>query len=332
MRNAYVNIIYLCAAFIKKRMLFVQVGLLIGIVMYLFSKVNIYHVVSIILSISPIVFFETLAIITIVNLLAGYRWFLIVNSISDRRLNYFTCLIDNYAGVFVNQIFFSGIGGDGVKFFLMHKHGFSFSPCIIAVAADKIMTLLGLFMLLVVGLLTANIIQHPIYEFFSFLLLLSTSLFVVIYFVFNQKISFIVFGFLTRISNENKLINSTKILFEHKTAVVLSILVSIFAFILMSIIIYITANSLSFNLSILQSISLCPPAFFAVALPISLAGWGIRESALVFMLSYAGLPPEQSVSLSLILGTIVLIGSLPGSISIGYVGNIIKSGYHHKNF
>jgi len=48
-------------------------------------------------------------------------------------------------------------------------------------------------------------------------------------------------------------------------------------------------------------------------LPISIAGWGVRESFLVLSLSQFGVETEKSVSISIIYGILVLIFSLPGS-------------------
>ena len=51
----------------------------------------------------------------------------------------------------------------------------------------------------------------------------------------------------------------------------------------------------------------------AMALPFSLAGWGIREGAAAALWLLAGLPAAQGVAVSLLYGSIVLVSALPGA-------------------
>ncbi|MDL0429746.1 lysylphosphatidylglycerol synthase transmembrane domain-containing protein [Marinobacter sp. TBZ242] len=54
----------------------------------------------------------------------------------------------------------------------------------------------------------------------------------------------------------------------------------------------------------------------AMAVPVSVAGWGVREGAAALLWPLAGLPPEQGVALSVGYGLAVLISSLPGVVFI----------------
>jgi hypothetical protein len=51
----------------------------------------------------------------------------------------------------------------------------------------------------------------------------------------------------------------------------------------------------------------------AMALPLSLAGWGIREGAAAGIWMLAGLPVAQGVAVSLLYGVVVLVSALPGA-------------------
>ena len=52
---------------------------------------------------------------------------------------------------------------------------------------------------------------------------------------------------------------------------------------------------------------------FVMLLPISLAGWGVREVGLVWFLRMYGVPGEEALALSLMLGLVGVIVSLPGA-------------------
>ncbi len=57
---------------------------------------------------------------------------------------------------------------------------------------------------------------------------------------------------------------------------------------------------------------LCAGLLLAMALPLTIAGWGIREGAAALLWPLAGLPAEQGVLLSVAYGLLVLVSSLPG--------------------
>jgi len=48
-------------------------------------------------------------------------------------------------------------------------------------------------------------------------------------------------------------------------------------------------------------------------LPISLAGWGVREGFFVYTFGQFGVDNATSISISIIYGLLVLIFSIPGS-------------------
>ncbi len=58
--------------------------------------------------------------------------------------------------------------------------------------------------------------------------------------------------------------------------------------------------------------ALCSLLLLAMAVPVSVAGWGVREGVAALLWPLAGLPPEQGVALSVGYGLAVLVSSLPG--------------------
>lgn len=65
-------------------------------------------------------------------------------------------------------------------------------------------------------------------------------------------------------------------------------------------------------LEILTLMALCSLLLLAMAVPVSVAGWGVREGAAALLWPLVGLPPEQGVALSVGYGLAVLVSSLPG--------------------
>lgn len=59
---------------------------------------------------------------------------------------------------------------------------------------------------------------------------------------------------------------------------------------------------------------LVPWVLLAMAIPLSVAGWGIREGAAALVWTAAGLDPAQGVAISIGYGVVVLLSSLPGAL------------------
>ncbi len=66
----------------------------------------------------------------------------------------------------------------------------------------------------------------------------------------------------------------------------------------------------------LPLMALCSLLLLTMAIPVSVAGWGVREGAAALLWPLAGLPPEQGVALSVGYGLAVLVSSLPGVLFI----------------
>lgn len=64
--------------------------------------------------------------------------------------------------------------------------------------------------------------------------------------------------------------------------------------------------------SMLIIASLGSVLLLSMAIPLTVAGWGIREGAAAVLWPMAGLPAEQGVALSIGYGALVLVSSLPG--------------------
>ncbi|WP_456269900.1 flippase-like domain-containing protein [Kushneria sp. AK178] len=74
------------------------------------------------------------------------------------------------------------------------------------------------------------------------------------------------------------------------------------------------ARALGEPLSTTVLLALTPPVLMAMAIPLSVAGWGIRESAAALIWILAGLPAQQGVAISMTYGAVILLSSLPGAV------------------
>lgn len=72
------------------------------------------------------------------------------------------------------------------------------------------------------------------------------------------------------------------------------------------------AQALGLQRPVSQLLPLIPPLLMAMAIPLTVAGWGLREGAAALIWPLAGLPAQEGVALSVAYGLLVLAASLPG--------------------
>jgi glycosyltransferase 2 family protein len=73
------------------------------------------------------------------------------------------------------------------------------------------------------------------------------------------------------------------------------------------------AHSIDADLSFLNALFLVLPVVLVAVVPISIAGWGVREGAMVAAFAYAGLPQSDGLLVSILFGVSYLVlGALGG--------------------
>jgi hypothetical protein len=80
------------------------------------------------------------------------------------------------------------------------------------------------------------------------------------------------------------------------------------------LVLYILARGLGLGLGFWIFLVFMPVVLFLSMLPISVAGWGVREGAMVGALAVLGVPAHQSLALSILFGLALVFISLPGGL------------------
>ena len=64
------------------------------------------------------------------------------------------------------------------------------------------------------------------------------------------------------------------------------------------------AQSIGVAVTVLDCLVLMPPVILITTIPISIAGWGVRESAMVAIFGFISVVQEDAIALSLLFGRI----------------------------
>lgn len=244
------------------------------------------------------------------NLVASYRWRLIMSSLDFKEpLLYY--IKSYFKGAFFNQALPSSIGGDAVRILELGEKGYRKREAFYGIFIDRIIGLLGLLILNLV----ANLSHSGLFEPWLFKLITAVciaSILGLIVLVQIRKIKMLadmpVMNLFYNLSLRFRKVYRGKINILIQTS--LSVLIH-----LMSIMaVYAISKAIGMDYSLWVFLVIFPPVFLFTLIPISLAGWGVREGAMIGFFLLIGAPKEQILSLSILYGIIVICCSLPGMI------------------
>ena len=205
-----------------------------------------------------------------------------------------------FYGFALNQILPTSIGGDGYRIYILKQLKNKITNSIYAVTLDRFF---GLYFLVLITMLSSLYLGKINYLFFF----MSLAIF------FTFIISFIIF--LIDVQVRNKVINfffklnydlNNLIFSKNNFNIVLSSIISKFFNILIFLF---TLYLLNFDVT-LDKILIIPLILFFGSLPISFAGWGLREGVSIYLFSFLFIDINQSFTVSFMFGFLQLMFAL----------------------
>ncbi len=244
--------------------------------------------------------------------LGGLRWWVVLQS-QGQRFSLYTIMALFYAGVFVSSITPGALGGDALRAWRLNLLGFSLSRAIVSVLIERI--------LLVLGLMTLTVFAWPILSKHTPAV---PGLWVMPLITFAAFVTVIAFSQIPRLPVRVQQLplvmywvdfamDIRNLLFSLRyalTAFSLSI-IAVFNIVLMF---YVLARGIHIDISLLDCIALVPPVIIILILPISISGWGVRETCMVIAFGFIGVPAPSVLALSVAFGLITMISALPGGL------------------
>ena len=223
-------------------------------------------------------------------------------------------------GLLFNQVLPSTIGGDGVRVWLSGRTGIGWSRAFGAVAVDRAA---AIFMILVLSapllLVLTPIIDNAVARTsLTAVVLLGVAAVAVV-----LPLAPVVMSKLVARLPERRILRplmaaagQSAILWRRGSATAVLSLCSILVLISHTTTVWLIARSIGVVLDPLLLFSLILPVNLLLAVPISIAGWGLREGLMVTALGYLHVEPSTAVAISLLWGGVTLFGGLLGGIAL----------------
>jgi uncharacterized protein (TIRG00374 family) len=288
------------------------------------NKIDIKAIIILFKTINIFFLLFAIALIGIQLSLSSLRWFM-VNKQINAKISFSNILAFTFIGQFFNQILPSSIGGDAIKILAFSKSGFSLSKSTSSVFCDRFVGLLFLILTIFFALMMIPQnwnLQLPDVNFFIYTFIA----FVFIFFFVLSKY----FKHIRGIFEKNKLfklilviLDDLFLLFSSFNSITKILFLSLIIQLITIYVFYIIFHSISSAVSFENCFILIPVVMLVSMLPISFAGWGLREVALVVAFDYAGIDKSYAMATSILFGLIQIIWAFPGLFFITARKNLI---------
>jgi len=246
-------------------------------------------------------------------LAASQRWRLVTAAVGTaltarKALRFFLI------GAFFNQTLPSAIGGDAFRLWYAHRDGRPLGEAFAGVFVDRLSALFVIFLVMAASLpWLLALLGDPVAR-WSVSLVLACGL-VAFAMLFALPLS--VLGFFERWALTRPFVavarDARRALVGRRygprigAASLALLALSVLAF-------YFAGLATGTDLGLVPCLLLTPPIIVITVLPVSLAGWGLREGAAVIGFGFAGIAQADALAASLLFGLLLAAVSLPGGV------------------
>jgi glycosyltransferase 2 family protein len=246
-------------------------------------------------------------------LLTGWRWRMIARIIGAPLTPEATLRL-TLIGQFFNQTLPSAIGGDAVRAWLANREGMPLAKSVSGVFADRVVALLLLVAIVGATLpyFYARVPEAGLRTTVT-ALVAATAVGVIILLAFGPRMASLLRRYRwmrapAQLSEDLRHVLTA----SSQSALVLASAVVVHVAVVMSV--WLVARAMTIDVSLLDCLVLVPPIVLVTTLPISIAGWGVRESATVIGFGFVGAAPADALALSVVFGLVQIVIGLPGGL------------------
>src|SRR6185312_673820 len=256
-------------------------------------------------------------LVSVVQIFLGaLRW----REISDRcraPLSDLQAFRYNMTGSFFNQTLPSSIGGDAVRLWLVNRTGAGWRAATYSILTDRAVGLIALALIIVASLpWSYGMIADPKGR---------LALVFVDFAALFGGLGFLLLGYLnwpwlkswwlTKHIHACSVV-ANEVIFGRRSGPKIALL-SLSIHVLAVVIAWCAVRSIATPGSFEQLFMLVPPIMLITMMPISIAGWGVREATMMVAFGYAGLVRADGTAVSILFGAVFfVVGALGGLVWI----------------
>ncbi|CAA7614665.1 lysylphosphatidylglycerol synthase transmembrane domain-containing protein [Magnetospirillum sp. UT-4] len=287
-------------------------GISFGLIAWVLSKIDLADAWEQATSIDPMMAVLAVALMQAQIALGAVRWGMVLRAL-DAVFTWGRTFAVYFIGVFFSLVLPGAVGGDAVRMWFSRRSGLSLGTAVNSVVLERAMTVFALVLLVC---LTQPILLERLPDLPGV-------------WVFPVLLAVCVLGILTLATLDKlpeslhrwrlvrglvQLAGDTRKLFFHPGWSLSTLLVALVGHVNLSMTVYLLASGLKIDIDPLDCLVLVPPVILVMTLPISIAGWGVRETAMVTAFGFVGVADHSALVLSVLFGIVGMVTALPGGL------------------
>jgi uncharacterized protein (TIRG00374 family) len=295
----------------RKLMVAVRASVVVVIFVFILHSANVATILARLNGVTALVFAAGVVLLLGQAGLCTARWRLLLESAPSRP-----SFSDSYRalleGAFFNEALPSTVGGDAWRVLRWHAAGVSLRAAAASVVMDRLSGAMGIAILAILASLLLS--QHGVDAYWILSVFLLSALIIGggVTFIVVVRIWGVPFRHLTRFNDAVADLQNSLVLDRRYLA---SLIYSVAAHCVSGIAVYLTTRSLGVDLSLALIVSITACMLLIVMIPISLAGWGVREASLIALLAPLGVNSQDALLIGILFGLMSLVSALPGGLS-----------------
>lgn len=240
------------------------------------------------------------------------RWAAIIRA-NGGRMRFATSLKLVFEGYFFSQALPSSIGGDAMRIWQAHRSGLSLGTALNTVVLDRLIALAALLIMTAVALpWLTDLVVDPALRWAIVLVLVGGAGGFAALLVLNRLPEFVFRWKVVRAALQ--LSEAARKTLLNASSGSLTLVLSVGVHVGVALVVFILAGALDVRVGLAHCIILVPLVMLVTLLPISIAGWGVREGAMVVALGLIQVSRSDALAVSVLFGATLLVTSLPGGV------------------
>ncbi|NIA72336.1 flippase-like domain-containing protein [Pelagibius litoralis] len=277
-------------------------------------SIDLSAVGTLLLALSPLAAVAAVLSLVGIAVVSALRWWLVMGAIgTPQPLGRVLGLM--FVGSFFTQMLPTSVGGDAVRIWQLSRHGVAMDRAFIGVMLERISGLLALVLMVVGGVFWLGEGLSP--AALQYILLASLPVLLAGLFLLccldrlppSLQARPLIGGGLRLLAAMAA--DTRRVLLAPGLSLLL-LLLSAAAQVFSILAFFFLARGLGLDLGLPAVLAVVPAIILITFLPISFAGWGVREGASIAMLGAVGLNGDQAVALSVVFGLALILAGLPG--------------------
>ena len=285
------------------------------LIWFLMTKIDLGEAKERLVDVDPSLLAAAVGVILFQICIGGLRWQAVLKAIGT-SLSVLKSIQLFYIGAFFNQILPSSVGGDAVRIYKVYREGIGLRGSVNGVLLERAVTVVALVVLVD---LTQPWFMPRVDE--------ATMKLILPGIVLVTLAAVAGLGFLMMLDRLPEGLRRWRVVrglgnlgidarrvFLSLNNLVPVLALGIITHVNISFCVFLLAMGLNLDVTWLDCLVLVPPVLLVTTLPISIAGWGVRETAMVAAFGLIGVPQGGAAVLGFLLGLVGVTAAIPGGI------------------